>query len=297
MTRTPNVTGLPLGVMQGRLSPKVEGRYQSHPQAHWRGEFALAATLGLRCIEFIVDTPSLGNNPMLRSGGADEVRAVVEESGVRVLSLCADCFMDLPLHDATPARRAQAWELLGRLLESSARVGVADIVIPCVDASSLAVAASSLSVAAGAPARLVEVLRQAAPLARALGIRLALETDLGPRDFAALLAGLPAEITVNYDIGNSAALGFAPAEELAAYGDRLSSVHVKDRLLGGGSLALGTGAADFAAFFAALAATEFRGPFIMQAYRDDEGLAVFKRQLEWFAPMLRGWLQEQGERS
>ena len=31
---------------------------------------------------------------------------------------------------------------------------------------------------------------------------------------------------------------------------------------------------------------DYRGPFIMQAYRDDEGLEVFKQQLSWIKPYL-----------
>ena len=41
--------------MQGRLLPKVNGRYQAHPTGSWETEFPIAAHLGLDCIEFIFD--------------------------------------------------------------------------------------------------------------------------------------------------------------------------------------------------------------------------------------------------
>ena len=56
-------------------------------------------------------------------------------------------------------------------------------------------------------------------------------------------------ITVNYDIGNSAALGYDPIEELDSYGDKISDIHIKDRTLNGGPVVLGEGDADFEKFF------------------------------------------------
>jgi hypothetical protein len=36
----------------------------------------------------------------------------------------------------------------------------------------------------------------------------------------------------------------------------------------------------------------YSGVFIMQAFRDDEGLEVFQSQLEWIRPYLKPWLKE-----
>ena len=93
-------------------------------------------------------------------------------------------------------------------------------------------------------------------------------------------------MTVNYDIGNSAALGFDSIEELDAYGDRITDIHIKDRTLNGSSVILGQGNANFDRFFQKLKECNYKGPFIMQAYRDDEGVEVFKRQLKWIRPYL-----------
>ena len=54
---------------------------------------------------------------------------------------------------------------------------------------------------------------------------------------------------INYDIGNSASLGFDPKEEFTSYGKRISNVHIKDRVLNGGPVTLGKGNADFVKFF------------------------------------------------
>ena len=125
------------------------------------------------------------------------------------------------------------------------------------------------------------------PDAERSGVNLSLETDLDARQFGKLLSSLDSpKVTVNYDIGNSASLGYNPVEELSAYGERISDIHIKDRPLGGGSIVLGGGGANFNLFFNKLSSINYQGPFIMQAYRDDEGVAVFTQQLEWIKPYL-----------
>lgn len=264
----------PVGVMQGRLLPKYQGRYQAHPVGYWQDEFAKAATLGLDCIEFILDFNDAEANPLLRPDGPDEILRVMEETGVKVRTVCADYFMEAPPHhsDANIANHSQT--ILRRLLQSGKSIGLTDIVIPCVDQSSLGDQA--------AQDRFVQALRPCLDEAESLRINLSLETDLAPQPFAALVERFDSRrVTVNYDTGNSAALGFDPAEELACYGARISDIHIKDRILGGGSVTLGTGNTQFDRFFAALAPFKYTGPFIMQAYRDDEGVTIFRNQLDW----------------
>src|SRR5207248_89521 len=79
-----------------------------------------------------------------------------------------------------------------------------------------------------------EDLKAVAGEAPAPQVAIHVETDLPPAAYLCLLDRLPTQrIGVTYDIGNSASLGYDPSEELRAYGDRVGSVHVKDRLRGG----------------------------------------------------------------
>ena len=111
---------------------------------------------------------------------------------------------------------------------------------------------------------------------------MSLETDLNAKQFGELLSSLDSpKVTVNYDIGNSAASGYNPIDELSAYGERISDIHIKDRLLDGGSVKLGTGNADIPRFLKLLEKFDYSGPFVMQAFRDEEGVSIFKEQLEW----------------
>ena len=98
----------------------------------------------------------------------------------------------------------------------------------------------------------------------------------------------PLNVYINYDSGNSTANGFDPLEEIPLLGNKIINVHIKDRILGGESVILGKGNADFDSIFKKIKSLEYDGPFILQAYRDDEGLEVFKKQLNWIKRFL--WL-------
>ena len=273
-----------IGVMQGRLLPKYQGRYQSHPVGYWQEEFPKAAKLGLDCIEFILDFNDAEANPLLRPGGVDEILRVAEQTGVTVRTVCADYFIEAPLHHPDKEIANRSIDVLHRLLHNGKALQLTDIVVPCVDHSSMR--------DAEAENRFVRQMLGLIDTAEICGINLSLETDLPPQAFAALLERFgSARVTVNYDSGNSAALGFDPVEEFACYGARVSDIHIKDRILGGGSVVLGTGSAQFEKFMNALAPLDYRGPFIMQAFRDDEGIDVFRRQLEWIRPRLSPWLE------
>ncbi|MER2492174.1 sugar phosphate isomerase/epimerase family protein [Catenovulum sediminis] len=273
------IMGLHLGVMQGRLLPKYQGRYQAHPVSYWEGEFKIAADLGLDYIEFILDYNDCELNPLLSSNGIKIIENVINETGVKVRSICADYFMVAPLHSAESQVSIDSIKMLRRLIINASKLCVTDIVIPCVDNSSLK---KQVDID-----RLIVAVNSVIPLCEEYKVNLSLETDLPPNDFAALLQQFDStRVTVNYDIGNSAALGFNVEEELIAYGNRVSNVHIKDRVLGGGPVVLGEGDADFVKVFNLLKEIKYDGLFVMQAYRDEEGTSIFSSQMEWVKPYL-----------
>ena len=64
-----------------------------------------------------------------------------------------------------------------------------------------------------------------------LNIKIAFESDLSPKKLLQFINKFPEScFGINYDIGNSASLGFDTKEEIATYGSRILNVHVKDRV-------------------------------------------------------------------
>ena len=250
--------------MQGRLVPPMEGRFQAFPRGRWAEEFPNASAAGLGAIEWIYDTYGRGANPIETDGGIERIVALSKNHQIAVRSMCADYFMDFAFVRATEAERSERIAHLGWLLGQVRRIGVTRIVLPFVDNSAIQDDADHDAV--------IDTLQRTLPAAESAGIELHLETSLAPAEFAALLARIPHPLVkVNYDSGNSSSLGYKPAEEFAAYGERLGSVHIKDRVLHGGTVPLGRGDADLDAVFACLRRLNYGGDFILQAARGTPG--------------------------
>jgi L-ribulose-5-phosphate 3-epimerase len=253
-----------IGVMQGRLLPPTDNRIQCFPRQDWAQEFTLAAKAGIGCIEWIYDFYGMDINPIAFDTGVQRMQALVKESGVQVLSICADYFMDRPLVRASPREMAERLVLLEWLLERGHLLGINRLVLPFVDASRIETEEEF--------ERVIAVLQLILQLAEKVNIEIHLETSLPPTRFASLLERLPHPLLkANYDSGNSSSLGYKPPEEFEAYGTRVGSVHIKDRLLGGGTVAPGMGDADFPALADSLEKVGYKGDFILQVARGISG--------------------------
>ena len=273
-----------IAIMQGRLLPPQHGRFQCFPRDRWREEFGNAARAGLDAIEWIYDVQGASVNPLATGAGIAELQALSRHHGVAVVSLCADYFMDRPFVTAGPAEFHELTAHLIWMLERCRLAGIGRAVLPFVDASRIQ---SPVQEAA-----IVEMLQEVSPHAAKAGVELHLETAFGPDDLAAMLARLPHRfLKANYDSGNSSSLGYEVRLELAAYGPRIGSVHIKDRVRGGGTVPLGTGDADIPALLAALAALSYGGDFVLQVARGPAG-----EEVEWARHNL-AYLQRELERA
>lgn len=268
--------------MQGRLSPPVCGRVQAFPHAHWREEFALAARLGFPLMEWTLDAERLADNPLMTERGRTEIAALIHRHGVAVESLTGDFFMQEPFHKVGGAERTRRIAILRAVCEACAALGIRLVVIPLVDSASIASSAEETDVLT----TFLELRR----VIETLGLRIAFESDYPPEQLAAFIARLPASaFGINYDIGNSASLGYDPRREIGCYGDRILNVHVKDRVRSGSTVPLGAGAADFPAVFEALRRARYRGDFILQTARAADGDHV--GALRRYCDMTRRWLE------
>jgi L-ribulose-5-phosphate 3-epimerase len=271
-----------LACMQGRLVPPEGGHFQAFPRQRWRDEFMLAAQAGLNAIEWIFDVYGEDVNPLTSDAGIAEMHALSNSSGISVRSLCADYFMDRPFLRSSGAERCQLLLKMSWLLSRCGEAGIGRIVVPFVDNSRIESEDEKLET--------LSILRTLLPVAEQNNVELHLETSLAPQPFAALMERCQHPmLRINYDSGNSSSLGYEASEEFAAYGNRIGSVHIKDRLLGGGTVALGTGNADLPAVFRGLQALGFHGDYVLQIARAESG-----QELPWIAQN-RAWVANQIE--
>jgi L-ribulose-5-phosphate 3-epimerase len=258
-----------IGIMQGRLLPPQGGRFQCFPVERWREEFPAAVAAGLDAVEWIYDLQGAHANPLATDQGISEVKALSRRHGIAVVSVCADYFMDRPFVRAMPGEFAELTAHLGWLIERCHLAGFTRMVLPFVDRSRIDTPEELECV--------VGTLRRVLPIAARAGLEIHLETSLEPQAFADLMSKLPdPQFKANYDSGNSSSLGYDVRQELAAYGMRIGSVHIKDRVRGGDTVPLGTGNADIPALLAGLNEIEYSGDYVLQVARGMPG-----REVEW----------------
>jgi L-ribulose-5-phosphate 3-epimerase len=261
-----------IGFMQGRLSPRIDGKIQAFPWPYWRDEFPLGQSIGFRRMEWTLDHHDLRDNPLMTPAGQAEIRALAGRHDLAVSSITGDCFMQAPFWKVAGAARDALVETAAEIIRAAAAVGARILVIPLVDDGAVTTAAEE--------AALVEGLQSLTPLLRQTGVRIGFECDYPPAQLAAFIERFPPDVAgINFDIGNSASLGWPPAEEALLIAPRLINVHVKDRLLGGTTVPLGQGAADLPQVFRLLREAAYDGFLILQTARaaDDDHLGAARR--------------------
>lgn len=246
-----------IGIMQGRLSPAPLGRPQTFPWATWQREFRSAADCGFDGIEWLVTADDFDRNPLCTDEGVREVQELIAATGVRVMSVCADCFIAQPFVRVTGAERQLAVERLSQLIDRVALIGAQAVVVPVIENGAIRDQAEQ--------AELVNALQVPLGQAKRQGVRIALESDLPAAVLHDLISGAgPGTLACCYDTGNAAAQGNDLVDEVRVLAPMLASVHVKDRRRQGPSVPLGEGDADLAGFFQALSASGYAGSLILE---------------------------------
>jgi L-ribulose-5-phosphate 3-epimerase len=253
-----------IGFMQGRLSALVDGKIQAFPWNEWRDEFPRAKAIGLSRMEWTIDQDRLRENPLTTESGRGAIARLSRGNAVRIPSLTGDCFMQAPFWKADGPTREELITDLDLVLASCAALRIEFVVIPLVDNGKIE-APQQTDV-------LLRVLLERAASLSLHGTKIVFESDLPPAQLAEFIAKFPQDVFgINYDIGNSAALGFDCSEEIAAYAPRILNVHVKDRLRGGTTVPLGTGAAEIAKAIRLIENSGYSGQYVLQTARAADG--------------------------
>lgn len=255
------------GIMQGRLTPTKGRGIQFFPFDNWEREFRLAKDLGLDEIEFIFDFDQYEENPLWTQSGKETLKRIMQETGVVVHSVCFDYFMRRAFFkkegDNKKKLRVENVQILRHVLETMGELAINLIEIPLVDDSSL----KNETEKEEFRKFILEMIAQTSQ-----EIRFGLETDLPPKEFAGFLKDINSDrIGANYDSGNSSGLGYDMYEEATTLRNKIFNIHIKDRVYKGTTVELGTGSADFHGLFKGLKEIDYRGAFILQAARGEEG--------------------------
>jgi len=249
-----------IGFMQGRLSPIIDGKIQAFPWNSWMDEFSIAGKLRIPLMEWTLDQERLYENPLMNEVGRAEIRTLCRSNGIQIPSVTGDCFMQAPFWKVDGVARTNLEKDFIAIVKSCYEVGILILVVPLVDNGRLDNVKQEND--------LIQFLKLHENFFLLHKIKIVFESDFSPNELERFIKRLnPAVFGVNYDIGNSAALGFDPREEFSKYGERIMNVHIKDRMLGGTTVPLGTGNANFEVIFSELSRLNYEGNFILQTAR------------------------------
>jgi hexulose-6-phosphate isomerase len=200
----------------------------------------------------------------MTSEGRAAIRDLMSSYRISIPSLTGDCFLQEPFWKAEGTTLATRLDAFERIIVACGELGIGCVVVPLVDNGSLT---------HGEEKRvLIDNILRFVPLLQEKSVMIAFESDFTPENLLRLTGELPTDcFGVNYDMGNSASLGWNPAQEIPMLASRIINVHVKDRLFGGGTVPLGQGSVDFGTVFRMLSAAGYRGNFILQTARAGDG--------------------------
>jgi len=271
-----------IGFMQGRLCDQVDGKIQAFPWDDWQDEFSVAEVINMSAMEWTLDQENLYNNPLMTKEGQRKINALSSIHHVAIPSLTGDCFMQAPFWKSCADLQSELQKDFLAICGSCSAVRIEMIVVPLVDNGCLENREQE--------DRLVNFLLSHEKFFAQENIKILFESDFEPLNFKRFINRLQGDsFGINYDIGNSAALGFDPRDEFAAYGSRIVNVHVKDRVRGGTTVPLGSGSADFEFVLSEFNRAKYSGNYILQTARaanGDHASAIAKYRdmvLDWVA--------------
>jgi len=272
-----------IGFMQGRLSEVIDGKIQSFPWGCWQEEFRQAREIEIALMEWTLDQDDLYKNPFMTVEGQKAIIRLSEENGIKIPSLTGDCFMQAPFWKTASGNRKDLIDDFNAVVFACGSLNVQILVVPLVDNGALTSEKEE--------SYLIDVLADHQTMLVENGVKIAFESDLAPTALERFIGKMnPNIFGINYDIGNSASLGFKVNEEFKSYGDRILNVHIKDRQLGGTTVPLGEGNADFEAVFANLSESGYKGNYILQTARDASGQHT--EAIKHYLDMTINWIAE-----
>ena len=251
-----------LGVMQGRLTNTGGFHPQQFPWKNWQNEFLLSKELGLDCIEWMFNHDNWINNPLVNSQGQSEVLRLINRTGIRVESVCANYFMiSGMLNDSNT-------DVVFALLNGMKTIDCKYLTLPVFDKCEGDFNNDESLL----------FFKCLTEQCAEYGIRLLVESNKDIGELLELFNNIP-NVGMCYDLGNSAGLGRDIKQELVICADYIHDVHIKDKKYKGDSVMLGEGNVDFDScrcFFEG-----YDGLVIMESYFGNDAVSDTKKNIDF----------------
>jgi len=248
-------------LVQGRAIPQNDDALQSFP-SNWMDEFPLIEKLGFNGIEWIYDKKSEFDNPILDLNKHQIIKTFSKKYNVSLENIVFDWFLVHPLLKNDEISLETKIMKFVNLIDISEKIGFKRIIFPLLEDNSINDPNQMNIFSKIFSNDILSVLNLKK-------IEIHFETSLSPEQELKFIQKIDhIKTKICFDMGNSASMGYDCVEVLEKISPFLGSVHIKDRLLHGGSVPLGEGSVDFKKIFTILNEINYSGPFSLQAFRD-----------------------------
>tara|TARA_A100000164_G_C21748477_1_gene695816 strand:- start:20 stop:868 length:849 start_codon:yes stop_codon:yes gene_type:complete len=259
-------TASKIGFMQGRLSPIIDSKIQIFPKNFWREEYVKSDYVKIKKIEWTLDYETFNYNPILSKKGRAEIFSLNKEHSITVPSLTCDYLMQKPFWKMISSEVNQVKKNFLNIIDACIELNIKIIVVPLVDNGSIENKNEEIN--------LIKYFDEIKNILTENNIKIAFESDYPPNKLGEFINKFDEKIGINFDMGNSASLGFDPENELDILAPKIMNVHVKDRKFKGGTVPLGEGNCDFNTVFSNLRKIQYDGNYILQTARSKNGKHV-----------------------
>ena len=263
-----------LGFMQGRLIKDENGTIQSFPSNNWKKEFLKAKTLGLKNMEWTIDRKNILKNPIFTKSGIKIINEYKSKYLININSATCDFFMQKPFFKIkNKNNQKKELNLINKLIYWSNKIGIKYFIFPLVDNASLK--------DENEERYLVQKLRLFSKKLIKNKQMILFESDYEPYRLNKFIQKFSRKcFGINYDLGNSASLGYKLKDE-KIYFKYVKNIHIKDRKFNGETVRLGRGDVKFKQFINFIKRIKFNGNFILQTARGKDDFKEYKTNLKF----------------
>ena|SRR3989344_283331 len=272
---------LKIGTMQGRLTPTKSRGAQFFPSENWQKEFEIGKSVGIDFFDMVLDKQSFDTHPLLSQGGIVKIKKVSSRTSVPAKVVCVHLLVEKTIGSDKDCDS----KTLKKIMISGRNCGANIVELPLLEKSSLA----GKNVWETAH----QIIMDCLPIIEKTNSSLAIESDLETSKLIEFIKTFRSKkIGVVYDMGNSAALNRNPRQEITELGKLIFNVHIKDRLLNGPSVFLGSGNTNFEKVFETIAEIGYLGDFVLEAKRgnDNEEVKTIKSQIAFTKKLINKYL-------
>ena len=264
-----------IGIVQGRLSKKINNQIQAFPKKNWKEEFFTAKKIGFDGIEFIFDNL---RNPLISEKGKKDIKKTKADTNLEIFSISCDYSMYYPLFGKS---RKKTTQISKKLIESCFDLGIPRLALSLEDNSSILNKFQAREA--------ITSLRKILNHAEKYNILVSLETSLNVQNIKKLIQEVGSDnLRINFDLGNSCSLGEITHEAILKLKNLIYSIHIKDRTrLFGTTVKLGDGDVDFNACFKSLKKINFNGNIVIQGARGLNDINTAESYLKFVRDLIK----------